>query len=79
MAVGSRARWAVLAAYALLAASTQMLWLTFAAIDTDTARVLHVDVGTVGDLAAIFPGVYIVLALPTGRWLDSHFALSLGA
>ena len=74
-------RWAVLGAYALLAACTQMLWLTFAAIDTHTARVLNVDVGAVGDLAAVFPLVYIVLALPTGRWLDSRLpqALSAGA
>ena len=77
----SMSRWAILGAYALLAAATQLLWLTFAAVDTQTAKVMHVDVGTVGDLAAIFPGVYIVLALPTGRWLDMRFeqALSIGA
>ncbi len=74
-------RWAILGAYALLAACTQLLWLSFAAVDTRTAAALHVDVGTVGDLAALFPFVYIVLALPAGRWLDSHFApaLSVGA
>jgi predicted MFS family arabinose efflux permease len=72
-------RWAILAAYALLAATTQLLWLTFAAVDTQTAKVMNVDVGTVGDLAAIFPGVYIVLALPTGRWLDMRFEQALGA
>jgi len=71
-------RWVILAVYALLAACTQLLWLTFAAIDTDTAKVLHTDVGTVGDLAAIFPFVYVVLALPVGRRLDSHFTQSLG-
>jgi MFS family permease len=74
----SSSRWAILASYALLAACTQMLWLTFAAVDTQTAAVLHVDVGTVGDLAAIFPFVYIVLALPTGRWLDLRFGQALG-
>jgi len=74
-------RWAILAAYAALAACTQLLWLSFAAVDTQAAAALHVDVGTVGDLAAIFPFVYIVLALPTGRWLDMRFAqaLSVGA
>ncbi|MHB8487726.1 MAG: MFS transporter [Candidatus Dormibacteria bacterium] len=71
-------RWAILTVYALLAACTQLLWLTFAAIDTDSARVLHVDVGTVGDLAAIFPFIYVVLALPVGRWLDARFAHALG-
>jgi predicted MFS family arabinose efflux permease len=74
----SISRWAILGAYAVLAASTQLLWLTFAAVDTQTAKVMHVDVGTVGDLAAIFPGVYILLALPTGRWLDMRFEQALG-
>lgn len=71
-------RWAVLGSYALLAASTQLLWLTFAAIDTRSAAAMHVGVGLVGDLAAVFPLVYIVLALPTGRWLDRRFAQALG-
>lgn len=71
----------VLGAYALLAASTQLLWLTFAAVDTRSAAAMHVSAGLVGDLAAVFPFVYIVLALPTGRWLDLRFgqALSSGA
>jgi len=71
-------RWTILAVYAVLAACTQLLWLSFAAVDTDSAKVLGVDVGTVGDLAAIFPFVYVVLALPVGRWLDSRFAQALG-
>ena len=72
-------KWAVLLSYALLAACTQLLWLTFAAVDTRSAAVMHVDVGTVGDLAAIFPFIYVVLALPTGRWLDVRFGQALGA
>ena len=71
-------RWAVLASYALLAACTQLLWLTFAAVDTRSAAAMHVSVGLVGDLAAVFPLVYIVLALPTGRWLDRRFTHALG-
>jgi MFS family permease len=76
---GSSVRWAVLGAYALLAACTQLLWLTFAAVDTRSAAVMKVDLGSVGDLAAIFPFVYIVLALPTGRWLDMKFGQALTA
>jgi predicted MFS family arabinose efflux permease len=76
---GSSVRWAVLGAYALLAACTQLLWLTFAAVDTRSAAVMKVDLGAVGDLAAIFPFVYIVLALPTGRWLDMKFGQALTA
>jgi predicted MFS family arabinose efflux permease len=71
-------RWGVLAGYALLAACTQLLWLTFAPIDTAAARTLHADVGLVGDLAGVFPFVYIALALPTGRWLDRRFVPALG-
>ena len=74
----SSKRWGVLAAYALLAACTQLLWLSFAAVDTRSAAVMKVDLGAVGDLAAVFPFVYIVLALPTGRWLDMRFAQALG-
>jgi predicted MFS family arabinose efflux permease len=72
-------KWAVLLSYALLAACTQLLWLTFAAVDTRSAVAMDVDAGTVGDLAAIFPFIYVVLALPTGRWLDVRFAQALGA
>ena len=79
IAASPATRWAILGAYALLAACTQLLWLSFAAVDTETAAALHVDVGTVGDLAAIFPFIYIVLALPTGRWLDTRFAQALSA
>ena len=42
---GSSVRWAVLGAYALLAACTQLLWLTFAAVDTRSAAVMKVDLG----------------------------------
>jgi len=75
----SNARWAALGGYALLAATTQLLWLTYAAVDTRSAAAMHVGVGLVGDLAAVFPFVYIVLALPTGRWLDLRFGRALGA
>ena len=75
---GGAVRWAVLGAYALLAACTQLLWLTFAAVDTRSASVMHVSVALVGDLAAVFPLAYIVLALPTGRLLDTRFGQALG-
>ena len=72
-------RWAVLAAYALLAAMTQLLWLTFAPITTQAARDMGVDAGLAGDLAVIFPFVYILLAMPAGWWLDHRFRPALGA
>lgn len=74
-------RWAILAGYGLLAACTQLLWLTYAPITTQAHRAMGVSEGAVGDLAAIFPLMYVILALPSGRWLDARFgaALSTGA
>ena len=74
-------RWAILAGYGLLAACSQLLWLSFAPITTQTHRVMGVSVGAAGDLAGIFPLMYVILALPCGRWLDARFerALSVGA
>jgi predicted MFS family arabinose efflux permease len=74
-------RWLVLAGYGLLAACTQLLWLSYAFIESPVHRAMGVSVSDVGDLAAIFPLMYVVLALPFGRWLDASFerALGLGA
>jgi predicted MFS family arabinose efflux permease len=74
-------RWTVLIGYSLLAASTQLLWLSYAPITTEAHRAMGVSEGAVGDLAGIFPLLYVILALPAGRWLDVRFtrALSAGA
>lgn len=71
-------RWSVLAGYGLLAASTQLLWLSYAFISVQAHRVMGASVGAIGDLAGIFPLLYVVLALPFGRWLDTNFARALG-
>ncbi|MFI5004612.1 MAG: MFS transporter, partial [Solirubrobacterales bacterium] len=71
------AGWGVVGAYGLVAAATQMLWLTYAAITTDTARRYGVSVGAVGWLAEIFPLLYVVLAIPAGALLDRWFRPSL--
>ncbi len=74
-------RWAILAGFGLLAGCTQLLWLAYAPITTQVHRAMGVSVGAAGDLAGIFPLMYVVLALPSGRWLDARFerALSAGA
>jgi predicted MFS family arabinose efflux permease len=72
-------RWAILAGFGLLAGCTQLLWLAYAPITTQTHRVMGVSVGAAGDLAGIFPLMYVVLALPSGRWLDARFARALSA
>src|SRR5262249_56131970 len=71
-------RWVILAGYALLAASTQLLWLAYAPITTQAHKIMGVSQGAVGDLAVIFPLMYVILALPAGRWLDASFARALG-
>jgi predicted MFS family arabinose efflux permease len=71
-------RWVILAGFALLTACTQWLWLAYAPITTQTHQIMRVSTGAVGDLAVIFPFVYVILALPAGRWLDARFARALG-
>ena len=71
-------RWMILAGYALLTACTQWLWLAYAPITTQTHQIMRVSEGAVGDLAGIFPFVYVILALPAGRWLDARFGQALG-
>jgi predicted MFS family arabinose efflux permease len=67
----------VLVAYASVVASTQMLWLTFAPIDTDVAKDFGVSKNAVGWLAQVFPLLYVLLALPAGAALDRWFRGSL--
>jgi predicted MFS family arabinose efflux permease len=78
---GTRGGWTVIVAYAAVVAATQMLWLTFAPIDTDVARDFGVSQNAVGWLAQVFPLFYVVLALPAGIALDRWFrgALMAGA
>ncbi len=71
--------WAVVLAYASVCASTQVLWLTYAAITSETSRRYGVSEGAVGWLAEIFPLLYVVLALPAGALLDRWFRPALAA
>jgi predicted MFS family arabinose efflux permease len=76
---GSSTGWPVIAAYALVCAATQILWLTYAAITTETARRYGVSVSAVGWLAEIFPLLYVALAIPAGILLDRWFRPALAA
>jgi predicted MFS family arabinose efflux permease len=62
--------WTVIGAFALLAAATQLLWLTYAPITTGTAHHYRVSESAVGWLSEIFPLAYVVLAIPAGKLLD---------
>ncbi|WP_311448370.1 MFS transporter [Frankia nepalensis] len=63
-------RWGALAGYGAVAACTQLLWLTYAPITTDSARHYGVSEGAIGTLANVFPLLYVVLAVPAGKLLD---------
>jgi predicted MFS family arabinose efflux permease len=65
--------WRVIAPYALVCASTQVLWLTYAVITTESARHYGVSSSAIGWLAEIFPLLYVVLAIPAGILLDRWF------
>jgi predicted MFS family arabinose efflux permease len=71
--------WPVIVAFGLVCAATQVLWLTYAAITTETAHRYGVSVGAVGWLAEIFPLMYVVLAIPAGILLDRWFRPMLAA
>src|SRR5271165_3875611 len=71
--------WGVIVAYGLVCAATQVLWLSFAAITTETAKHYGVSVSAVGWLAEIFPLLYVALAIPAGILLDRWFRPVLAA
>jgi predicted MFS family arabinose efflux permease len=71
--------WRVIVAYSLLCAASQILWLTYAAITTESARHYGVSVGAIGWLAEIFPLLYVLLAIPAGVLLDRWFRPVLAA
>lgn len=75
----STSRWPVIAAFALVGAATQVLWLTYAPVTTVAAEHYGVSENAVGWLANVFPLVYVVLAIPAGLFLDRWFRVALAA
>jgi predicted MFS family arabinose efflux permease len=78
---GAAGRWGPVVAYAALSGANQMLWLTYTPITTDAAHHYGVSKGAIGWLAEIFPLLYVVLAVPTGRLIDRSLPrwLAVGA
>ena len=58
-------RWLILAGYGVLAASTQLLWLTFAPITTQTARKRGIRVDVIASEYTV-PGLIRALAASYG-------------
>jgi predicted MFS family arabinose efflux permease len=72
-------RWSVIAAYALVGAGTQVVWLTYAPVTTVAADRFDVSETAVGWLANLFPLLYVLLAIPAGLLLDRWFRPALAA
>ncbi|SCX55498.1 Major Facilitator Superfamily protein [Klenkia marina] len=72
---------ALVVAFCALVAATQVLWLTFSPVSAESAAALGVGSGAVANLAAVNPLLFVLLALPAGRWLDRSLvpALTTGA
>jgi len=77
-----RARWLVLAAFAVMALMTQVLWLTFAPITGPAAGFYGKSDLMIGLLSMVFMIVYIVMAIPAAWAIDTwgfKAAAGLGA
>jgi predicted MFS family arabinose efflux permease len=70
--------WRPVVAYAALSGANQMLWLTYTPLTTDAAHHYGVSSGAIGWLAEIFPLLYVVLAVPTGKLIDRRLPYWLG-
>ncbi|QSO50239.1 MFS transporter [Alicyclobacillus curvatus] len=76
-AVPSKTNWNVILAFAAVAVTTQLLWVTFTPITTQSAQVLGVSENAVGWLSEVFPLVYVILAIPFGLLTDRWFRQSV--
>lgn len=59
-----------MAVFAAVGGVTQLLWLTYAPVTSDSAARYHVSENAIGWLANVFPLWYVLLALPAGLALD---------
>lgn len=65
--------WFALVPYGLYMASTQLSWLTYAPVTKQAQAAFDVSAGSVGDLAVVVPLFYVLLGVPSGRWLDRWY------
>ncbi len=63
-------RWVVLASFMLVAAVTQLMWLNYAPITSQTQELMGVSEFKVVLLATMFPLVYIPVSIPAGMVID---------
>jgi fucose permease len=75
-------RWIVLLVFMLIAAVTQILWITFAPISSLAASLYSVTELDIALLSLIFMVVYIPVSIPSAYLIDSkgfRFAAGVGA
>lgn len=63
-------RWRVLGAFVLVALVTQLLWLNFAPLLVEVQADFKVDEATASGLLLVFPLLYCVLSVHSGRLID---------
>ena len=63
-------RWRVLGAFVLVALVTQLLWLNFAPLIVEVQRDYKVDENTASLLILVFPLLYVILSIHSGRLID---------
>ncbi len=68
---------AVAGGFSLLVLATQVVWVTFSPVASSVALELGVSPWHIGFLATLFPLIYIAVAIPSGRLLDTRFRLAL--
>lgn len=77
-----RYRWVVLAAFMFVAAATQLMWLNYAPITSQTEKLMGVSEFQVVLLATMFPLLYIPVSIPAGLIIDRkgyRYAVMVGA
>jgi len=75
-------RWVVLAAYMLIVAANQLLWITFAPITSSAAAFYNQSDLSIGLLSMSFMVVFIIFSIPASWMIDTYgirTAVGLGA
>ncbi len=75
-------RWVVLAAFVLIAAMTQVLWISFAPVTREAAKFFGTSDLMIGMLSMVFMIVYILIVIPSAWVIDTlgfKAAVGIGA
>jgi cyanate permease len=70
-------RWVVLSVFMLIVAANQLLWITFAPITNDVAKLLNVSELQIGLLSMSFMVVFIVFSIPAS-WIIDKYGIRVG-